>query len=114
MQMVQECPQCGSDTRCRRREFNEQTWSVLLSWGEVHTESVDQPICDTCYGDLREMLIDRADEFDSALKQPQRPISREMTASKPRSAVAKKASATVQTAKKKVATSKTKKTSRVA
>lgn len=106
MQMVQECPQCGTNTKCRRRDFNEQSWAVLVSWGEVEPEAVDQPICESCYSDLREILIDRAGEFEQALKSPkplQAPPSRQKI-------VAKKEA----TPKKKVVAAKSKKTSRVA
>lgn len=71
MHISQDCAQCGTETRCRRRDFNPQTWSVLLAWGEVEKQAIDQPICDECYNDLRDILIDRADEVAVALAQPQ-------------------------------------------
>ncbi len=62
-----ECCNCGTDSKCRRREFSEQAWTVLLLWNEVQASAVDQPICDSCYDELRETLIDRAEELDGAL-----------------------------------------------
>jgi hypothetical protein len=70
MQMTQQCAHCTAETRCSRRDFSEQAWSVLLSWKEVNKSSVDQPLCGDCYDELREILIDRADEMALALKKP--------------------------------------------
>jgi hypothetical protein len=71
MQHVSEtCGNCETDTKCRRRDFSEQAWSVLVLWAEVATSAVDQPICDDCYNELREVLIDRADEIEAALAAP--------------------------------------------
>ena len=62
-----QCSNCNTEAKCRRRDFSEQAWTVLLLWNEVQATAVDQPICDDCYGDLRETLIDRAEEIDAAL-----------------------------------------------
>ncbi len=71
MQHVAEsCCNCGEDTKSRRREFSEQAWTVLVLWSEVQTAAVDQPICEGCYNELREVLIDRAEEIESALAEP--------------------------------------------
>ena len=71
MQGLQECTNCSITAKCRRRDFSEQAWSVLLVWGEVDASVVDEPICDDCYKELREILIDRADEIIEALRQPE-------------------------------------------
>jgi hypothetical protein len=71
MQNVTEsCANCGEDTKSRRRDFSEQAWTVLLVWGEIQKATVDQAICDHCYGELRETLIDRADEIAAVASQP--------------------------------------------
>jgi hypothetical protein len=54
-------------SRCRRRDFSQQAWAVLLVWEEVQKSTVDQSLCDDCYNELRETLIDRTDEIESAL-----------------------------------------------
>ena len=59
------CRSCGLDTSCRRRTFSEQAWSALLAWGEATVDVMDQPICNTCYQEMRETLMDRADEIES-------------------------------------------------
>ena len=74
-----ECCNCGTESKCRTREFSEQAWTVLLLWNEVQASAVDQPLCDSCYDELRETLIDRAEELDGALNSTQ-------TTAKPRPA----------------------------
>ena len=61
------CNNCGGEKRCRRRTISEKAWTVLLLWNEVDPRTVDQPICDDCYKDLRDILIERNDEIDKAL-----------------------------------------------
>ena len=38
-----------------------------MVWGEIDAKTVDQPICEPCYNELRYVLIDRTDEIESAL-----------------------------------------------
>lgn len=70
MHISNECGNCCAMTRSRRREFSDQIWSVLISWGEVDRSLVDNPICDDCYNEFREVLIDRAQELEMALVDP--------------------------------------------
>ena len=69
MHSQQDCANCGTEEKCRRRDFSEQAWTVLLLWNEVDKSAVDQPICQPCYDELREVLIDRADEIEAAFRQ---------------------------------------------
>lgn len=77
--IVEICSNCETETKCRRRDFSEQAWSVLVLWHEVQMEAVDRPICDHCYNELREVLIDRADEIEEVMRDPdalsQRPVA---------------------------------------
>ena len=85
-----ECCNCGTESKCRRREFSEQAWTVLLLWNEVQAPAVDQPLCDDCYNELRETLIDRAGEMDMALTDQQSPLkSRQIPPTTPRPKVRK-------------------------
>lgn len=70
MHISNECGHCAAATRSRRREFSDQIWSVLITWGEVNRSLVDEPICDDCYNEFRETLIDRARELEMALADP--------------------------------------------
>ena len=70
MHISNECGNCAAQTRSRRREFTDQIWSVLITWGEVDRSLVDNPICDDCYNEFREVLIDRAKELELALADP--------------------------------------------
>lgn len=65
--MSNHCSHCQLDTKSRRRDFSEQTWTVLHVWGEIDSRTIDQPICESCYNDLRYVLIDRTDEIESTL-----------------------------------------------
>jgi hypothetical protein len=70
MQRVSEsCSNCCTDVKSRKRDFSEQAWSVLVLWHEIQKTVVDQPICEDCYNELREVLIDRATEIEVALKE---------------------------------------------
>ena len=69
MKTIQDCKCCGDETRVRHRNFSPHAWAVLMAWEEIETEVIGQPICDSCYGDLREMLIERSGEVDAAIHQ---------------------------------------------
>lgn len=69
MHVSETCANCAEVTKCKRRDFSEQAWSVLLVWDEIEPSAVDQPICQDCYTELRDVLIDRADEIEAALAE---------------------------------------------
>jgi hypothetical protein len=71
--LADSCANCAADAKSKRRDFSEQAWAVLLVWKEVQASSVDQPICEECYLELRETLIDRAGEIEEALNAPSAP-----------------------------------------
>ena len=66
----QQCPRCHEDARLRLREFSDQAAAALLVWEELSKKDLGQPICDACYEELRDVLIDRASELEEAAKQP--------------------------------------------
>ncbi len=71
-QMMQQCGHCmTSECRSRPRDFSPQVWSLLVAWEEVNERVIDQPLCDVCYGDIREILIDRSREMEEALRTGQ-------------------------------------------
>ncbi|MCX6123204.1 MAG: hypothetical protein NTV34_00400 [Proteobacteria bacterium] len=61
----QSCAACCGTSKSVRREFSDQAWSALVSWSEINSEAVDQPICNDCYFNLREVLIDRAEDISA-------------------------------------------------
>lgn len=61
-----ECPRCGVETKLRVRSFSDQATAALIAWGELVSEHVAEPLCENCYGELREVLIDRAEELADA------------------------------------------------
>lgn len=62
----QSCGCCGKDTPSRYRDFNEDSWQQLIAWGEVAVQAKNQPLCNVCYSDLRDVLIDHSIELQSA------------------------------------------------
>jgi len=70
LQIAHACVNCDTQTRSRKREFSAQAWSALLTWEEIEKDVIDQPICDACYDELRDILIDRQTEIDNAARQP--------------------------------------------
>ena len=67
MSNQQACSHCGSHSPSLKRDFSVQSWSVLVVWGEVTKPAVGRPLCESCYGELRDILIERASEVDVAL-----------------------------------------------
>ena len=65
--LSQMCCNCTVETKCRKREFSVEAWTVLVVWNEVQAAAVDQPMCDECYNELRETLIDRVSDVAEAL-----------------------------------------------
>ncbi len=68
-QKLTACKNCSGLSICRRRSFSVQAWTVLLLWNEINPGTVDQPICEQCYEEMRDILIDRANEIEIAMQQ---------------------------------------------
>ncbi|MGE0174864.1 MAG: hypothetical protein AB7T49_18880 [Oligoflexales bacterium] len=67
-QTNQTCGNCSDESRkTRYRDFNPQIWSLLVQWREVDDGVVGRPLCDPCYQELRELLIDRSEEMEIAI-----------------------------------------------
>ncbi len=75
----ENCNNCGSNARCRRRSFSKQAWTVLLLWKEVNPNAIEKPICDDCYKELRDVLIDRADEIEASLDQEESSLKKKLS-----------------------------------
>ena len=58
------CPRCHEAVKIRLRNFSQQALSALAEWGEMEPQIQGSAICDGCYDELREVLIDRVDELD--------------------------------------------------
>ena len=63
----QNCASCGEMKRCRHRDFSPHAWAVLLHWEEISTPVVGQPLCNGCYTELRDLLIDRAEDIEKVI-----------------------------------------------
>lgn len=80
MHISNVCAHCKEKTKSKKRDFSEQTWSVLLVMGEVDKSTVDQPLCEDCYGEIREIMIDRAAEIEAAITQPIAAVAKQLEA----------------------------------
>jgi hypothetical protein len=58
------CCNCETFSQCRRRVFSEKAWSALLLWQEIPSHAINQPICDECYKEMRDILMERSEELD--------------------------------------------------
>lgn len=59
------CPCCQSETKLRHREFSAQAWSFLVSNNEIDEDNVGEAVCDDCYTDMREFLIESISEVEA-------------------------------------------------
>ena len=59
---TQECPRCANTTRLAKRTFSDQALAALIVWNDLPKELVDESICEDCYGELRDILIERIEE----------------------------------------------------
>lgn len=58
----EECQRCGEFAKLRQRDFSPTALTILLKAGELDKGLIDDPLCDTCYGELREFLIDSSNQ----------------------------------------------------
>ena len=58
-----QCSSCDGHVKSVRREFSNQAWAALVAWQEIGAGAVDEAICNDCYFNFRDVLIDRADEM---------------------------------------------------
>lgn len=61
--VTNSCSVCCEARKSRSREFSTHAWSALTQWGEVEKISFNQPICEGCYRELRDLLIERSTEL---------------------------------------------------
>ena len=66
------CALCKREVKSRLRDISWQAWSLLLQWHEVDQATVNHALCDACYTELRDVLIDRAEEVEAAMRQMSR------------------------------------------
>ncbi|MEI8026256.1 MAG: hypothetical protein WCI18_07890 [Pseudomonadota bacterium] len=64
---VSGCRHCLGDKKVRFRSFSDKAWSYLFVAGEVDFEAIGNPLCDSCYNDLREVLIDSHVEVEATV-----------------------------------------------
>lgn len=60
-----KCPRCEMNARLAKRSFSEQAISALVTWGDMDARLIGQDICDPCYAELRDILIERSEDLKS-------------------------------------------------
>lgn len=65
MNKLATCPRCELEGKLKKREFSDQALAALISWGDLNESLVDEPVCDECYRELRDVLIDNSEELVS-------------------------------------------------
>ncbi len=68
--VTNSCSVCCEARKSRQREFSTHAWKALTVWGEVEQRTFGQPICEGCYRELRDLLIERSEELH-AMPAPQ-------------------------------------------
>jgi hypothetical protein len=58
----QECPRCSNLARLSKRTFSEQALAALVVWKDLSEKLIDEPICEDCYNELRNVLIERIED----------------------------------------------------
>lgn len=64
---VDACFHCGARVQVRIRQFSERAVSALVRWGELQSDISNKAICQDCYAELREILIERTHEMEQAI-----------------------------------------------
>lgn len=59
---TQECPRCANLARLQKRTFSDQALAALVVWNDLPEKLIDESICDDCYAELRDILIERIED----------------------------------------------------
>ncbi|RYZ57411.1 MAG: hypothetical protein EOP07_09950 [Proteobacteria bacterium] len=59
---TQECPRCANEARLAKRTFSDQALAALVVWNDLPENLIDESICEDCYSELRDILIERIEE----------------------------------------------------
>ncbi len=60
---IQDCPRCSNAARLEKRPFSDQALAALIIWGDMEQKLVKEPICEECYNELRDILIERGEDI---------------------------------------------------
>jgi bacterioferritin-associated ferredoxin len=60
---LQDCPRCGNAARLEKRPFSDQALAALITWGDMERTLIGQAICEECYSEMRDILIERGEDI---------------------------------------------------
>lgn len=63
MAKICNCPRCNENSKLQKRLFSDTALAALISWGDLEEHLISEAICDSCYKELRDVLIDCADQL---------------------------------------------------
>ena len=63
------CHHCGAKVSVKQRQFSDRAWAALVNWGEVRSETMGKAICQDCYVELREILIEHTHEIENEIEK---------------------------------------------
>jgi hypothetical protein len=55
---MQKCPRCETSAKLRPRDFSDQAVATLVTHGDLDKKIVGASVCDDCYHDLRDAMIE--------------------------------------------------------
>lgn len=55
---IAKCPRCEAQAKLRPRDFSDQAVATLISHGDLQKKDVGASVCDECYDDLRDAMIE--------------------------------------------------------
>jgi len=58
------CPVCKETKQLRKRLFSLSAQKALLDWNEIPEEALTKGMCNSCYLECRDILVDRCDELE--------------------------------------------------
>ncbi len=60
--MISNCPNCMTGAPLRLRDFSSHAQATLVARGDLSSDAVGKPICQPCYQEMRDILVDHENE----------------------------------------------------
>lgn len=74
--MKKECPRClAEEQTLKKMNFGDQVIAALVVWGELDRSLIDASVCSDCIEDLRDTLIERAEELSEETTAQKTPVA---------------------------------------
>lgn len=67
---IAKCPRCEASAKLRPRDFSDQAIATLVTHGDLDKKLVGASVCDDCYDDLRDVMIEHLRATATPAAQP--------------------------------------------